>query len=140
MFCPKCGKQLPENASFCSGCGAKLAQKAAPAVSASPTPAAASGAAALKIPFDFKAPQAFKAPEAFKVPTSIDVAVGLWYRIRGKFEAWFRICAPTFYIFDRNIALFRIRSSVCSKLVGSTSICCLSSFVFLDFAELFEKI
>ncbi len=24
MFCPKCGTQLPDNAEFCTGCGAKL--------------------------------------------------------------------------------------------------------------------
>lgn len=26
MFCPKCGKQLPDNAKFCTGCGAQIGQ------------------------------------------------------------------------------------------------------------------
>lgn len=30
MFCPKCGKNLPDNAAFCDGCGARIAA-AAPA-------------------------------------------------------------------------------------------------------------
>ena len=31
MFCPKCGKELPDSSAFCSGCGAKLDAKAASA-------------------------------------------------------------------------------------------------------------
>lgn len=31
MFCPKCGKELPDGSAFCGGCGAKLGAKAAPA-------------------------------------------------------------------------------------------------------------
>ena len=26
MFCPKCGKQLPDSSKFCTGCGAQLIQ------------------------------------------------------------------------------------------------------------------
>ena len=24
MYCPKCGKELPDNAKFCSGCGSQI--------------------------------------------------------------------------------------------------------------------
>lgn len=52
MFCPKCGKEVPEGAAFCVGCGNPMggaAQKAAPAADASPTPhAAGTGYAAAK--------------------------------------------------------------------------------------------
>ena len=34
MFCPSCGKQLPDNANFCNGCGAKVSRPAASANSA----------------------------------------------------------------------------------------------------------
>ena len=30
MYCPKCGKQLPDNSQFCSGCGANLSSHAVP--------------------------------------------------------------------------------------------------------------
>lgn len=29
-FCTNCGKQLPDNAKFCTGCGAKITPKPAP--------------------------------------------------------------------------------------------------------------
>ena len=42
MFCTKCGKQVKEGASFCTGCGAKInplpAQDAVPAQAETPTP------------------------------------------------------------------------------------------------------
>ena len=34
MFCPKCGKQIPENAVFCGFCGANIAEYTAPAAKA----------------------------------------------------------------------------------------------------------
>ncbi len=34
MFCPKCGKQIPENAVFCGFCGANIAEHTAPAANA----------------------------------------------------------------------------------------------------------
>ena len=30
MFCQKCGKEIPENAAFCPGCGDRIAQPAQP--------------------------------------------------------------------------------------------------------------
>ena len=30
MFCPKCGKETPDNQAFCASCGAPLTQAAAP--------------------------------------------------------------------------------------------------------------
>lgn len=36
MFCNKCGKQLPDNATFCSGCGNKVGTAPAAAASAAP--------------------------------------------------------------------------------------------------------
>ena len=36
MFCPNCGKELPEGAAFCNGCGAPQAQAPAPAAPAAP--------------------------------------------------------------------------------------------------------
>lgn len=38
MICPKCGVELPEGSTFCTTCGAQLAQQAAP--QAAPAPAA----------------------------------------------------------------------------------------------------
>ena len=29
MFCPKCGRKLPDGAKFCSGCGKKLTETTA---------------------------------------------------------------------------------------------------------------
>lgn len=40
MFCDKCGKQLPDGALFCDGCGAKLAPAPAPAAEPAPVQAA----------------------------------------------------------------------------------------------------
>ena len=34
MFCPKCGKETPENQAFCAGCGAPLAKAAGQEVAA----------------------------------------------------------------------------------------------------------
>jgi TM2 domain-containing membrane protein YozV len=39
MFCPKCGKETPENQAFCASCGAPLARAAA----TQETPAAGAG-------------------------------------------------------------------------------------------------
>jgi TM2 domain-containing membrane protein YozV len=39
MFCPKCGKETPENQAFCASCGAPLAKAAA----TQETPAAGAG-------------------------------------------------------------------------------------------------
>jgi uncharacterized membrane protein YvbJ len=30
MFCPKCGKETPENQAFCASCGAPLTQASTP--------------------------------------------------------------------------------------------------------------
>ncbi len=30
MFCPKCGKETPDNQAFCASCGAPLTQAATP--------------------------------------------------------------------------------------------------------------
>ena len=38
MFCPKCGKEIPENQAFCASCGAPLTQAATPGA---PAPVAA---------------------------------------------------------------------------------------------------
>jgi TM2 domain-containing membrane protein YozV len=38
MFCPKCGKETPENQAFCASCGAPLTQAATPGA---PAPVAA---------------------------------------------------------------------------------------------------
>lgn len=46
MFCNKCGKELPDNAQFCSGCGNQ--------VGAAPAPAAAAPAAPAQTPVIFK--------------------------------------------------------------------------------------
>lgn len=46
MFCEKCGKQLPDGALFCDGCGAKIAQAAQAPAAAPADPAAAPAAAA----------------------------------------------------------------------------------------------
>lgn len=35
MFCPKCGKEVPENASYCGGCGSKLSVQLQEAMAAS---------------------------------------------------------------------------------------------------------
>ncbi len=45
MFCEKCGKQLPDGALFCDGCGAKIAQAAQAPAAAPADPAAAPAAA-----------------------------------------------------------------------------------------------
>lgn len=37
MFCPKCGKELPNGSAFCAGCGANLGNKTVP-VNANPQP------------------------------------------------------------------------------------------------------
>lgn len=38
MFCPKCGKELPENAKFCAGCGEPISQIASPETSENVSP------------------------------------------------------------------------------------------------------
>ncbi|HIS41119.1 MAG TPA: zinc ribbon domain-containing protein [Candidatus Aphodovivens avistercoris] len=49
MFCPKCGKEVPEGAAFCVGCGNPMGGAAPKAAGASPTPhAAGAGCAAAK--------------------------------------------------------------------------------------------
>lgn len=42
MFCPKCGKENPDTAKFCGGCGASLPQRAATPSGAAAQPGAAS--------------------------------------------------------------------------------------------------
>ncbi len=42
MFCSKCGKQLPDHARFCSGCGVAIATDAHVTPQAAPEPQAAS--------------------------------------------------------------------------------------------------
>lgn len=39
MFCPKCGTQNPDGATFCSNCGARLTAEAVPASPSAPSPA-----------------------------------------------------------------------------------------------------
>ncbi len=52
MFCPKCGAQLPDSATFCMRCGTNVAAAAGTAASATPSVPilAPSGASALKCP------------------------------------------------------------------------------------------
>lgn len=38
MVCPKCGKELPDNAVFCGGCGTKMNNESAPPVATVPRP------------------------------------------------------------------------------------------------------
>lgn len=47
-FCPNCGKENPEAATFCAGCGASLTAQAAPD-QAAPAPAAPAGEAKSKL-------------------------------------------------------------------------------------------
>lgn len=41
MYCPKCGAQLPDDAAFCSKCGAAISVPSQPAPAATPAPAPA---------------------------------------------------------------------------------------------------
>src|SRR5258708_39781926 len=47
-FCGSCGSALNTSSPFCTSCGAKSGQQAAPAVSAAPAPVAQTAAAAKK--------------------------------------------------------------------------------------------
>ena len=38
MFCPKCGKQLPDRAAFCNQCGTPIARVQQPPVQQAPAP------------------------------------------------------------------------------------------------------
>ncbi|MCH5270655.1 MAG: zinc ribbon domain-containing protein [Lachnospiraceae bacterium] len=76
MFCNQCGKQLPDDAMFCPGCGAKqdpLVKAAAAAQSAAPAPAAAPTPAA-PAPTQTPTPAAVPTPAA-SIPTAVPGAV-----------------------------------------------------------------
>jgi TM2 domain-containing membrane protein YozV len=46
MFCPKCGKEIPNDASFCPNCGSAIKAKAAPVDSSGDAPEPKSALAA----------------------------------------------------------------------------------------------
>ncbi|MEA5060785.1 MAG: zinc ribbon domain-containing protein [Candidatus Pelethousia sp.] len=74
MFCEQCGRQLPDGAKFCDGCGAKNAadqagyqQPSAPVSSAPPSSYAAQGYASPQ-PAATYAPPSYNAP-SYNAPT-----------------------------------------------------------------------
>lgn len=76
QFCTKCGNQIPEGMSFCTGCGSTVGQPSAPAFPSSPTPIPPQqGAAALSA--DYSPVQAAYAPAPAAKPGSPVVKIVL---------------------------------------------------------------
>lgn len=70
MFCSKCGNQLPDDATFCPRCGAKLSQE--PATVSTPAEPQKSKA-------DSVAPEPPKKKKSKKLPILLGVAVALFF-------------------------------------------------------------
>ena len=71
MFCPICGKENPEGATFCAGCGKPLAGPApAPAAPVAPAPAAAPAAPVIPQPVPQAQPQQQYAAPAPAAPAA----------------------------------------------------------------------
>ncbi|MBQ4065048.1 MAG: zinc ribbon domain-containing protein [Clostridia bacterium] len=76
MFCSNCGKQLPDNAVFCSGCGARMG--GAPADNAAPAGAPAGAPYGAPAGAPYGAPQPAPMPPIFK--RLIEQVVGFFTR------------------------------------------------------------
>ena len=87
MFCPNCGKQLPDDAKFCGGCGNRMeAPKQAPAAPAAPTaPAAPKAAPSLSV-------DGLKSRSLFIFGSLATALIALFFlfgkQIKAKVELW----------------------------------------------------
>ena len=68
MICPKCGNQIPENATVCSTCGASIASNSAAAANVTVEPAAQPAPAPQPVPQPAPAPQPVPAPAPQPAP------------------------------------------------------------------------
>lgn len=78
MFCPNCGKEIPDGAAFCGECGTSLAAPAAPVESApEAAPVEPAPEAAPEAPVADAAPEAAPAAEAPAAPDAAPVAAAI---------------------------------------------------------------
>lgn len=78
MFCPNCGKEIPDGAAFCGECGTSLAAPAAEAAPEAPAaPVEPATEAAPEAPVAEAAPEAAPAAEAPAAPDAAPVAAAI---------------------------------------------------------------
>ena len=78
MFCPNCGKEIPDGAAFCGECGTSLAAPASPVESApEAAPVEPAPEAAPEAPVAEAAPEAAPAAEAPTAPDAAPVAAAI---------------------------------------------------------------
>lgn len=74
MFCPKCGKNLPDNAAFCDACGTALSQSVSEGVSTVPPDAPVATEGVLPMP---KRKSPVK-PILIAIAALVVVGAGIW--------------------------------------------------------------